>query len=133
MKRYDPCHSRDLNCSLRYQEGILIYGASARERYFYIFCMMNIMCPGWSEANKLRAESPERKDTMSENVYTIPLMLSSNEQIGVFMDFAACIPDTIATSGKAYCKRIMTDVTRNAEKERFYCVVCFSFVSEAFM
>ena len=64
---------------------------------------------------------------MSENVYTIPglishvtqevkqsptpnqlrlavtfpdrLMLSSNEQIGVFMDFAACIPDTIATSG----------------------------------
>ena len=113
--------------------------------------MTNIMCPGWSEANKsLRAESPERKDTMSENVYTIPglishvtqevkqsptqnqlrlavtfpdrLMLSSNEQIGVFMDFAACIPDTIATSGKAYCKRIMTDVTRNAEKEQFYCV-----------
>ena len=94
------------------------------------------MCPGWSEANKsLRAESPERKDIMSENVYTIPglishvtqevkqsptqnqlrlavtfpdrLMLSSNEQIGVFMDFAACIPDTIATSGKAYCKRCM--------------------------
>ena len=87
---------------------------------------------------------------MSENVYTIPglishvtqevkqsptqnqlrlavtfpdrLMLSSNEQIGVFMDFAACIPDTIATSGKTYCKRIMTDVTRNAEKEQFYCV-----------
>ena len=87
---------------------------------------------------------------MSENVYTIPglishvtqevkqsptqnqlrlavtfpdrLMLSSNEQIGVFMDFAACIPDTIATSGQAYCKRIMTDVTRNAEKEQFYCV-----------
>lgn len=113
--------------------------------------MTNIMCPGWSEANKsLRAESPERKDTMSENVYTIPglishvtqevkqsptpnqlrlavtfpdrLMLSSNEQIGVFMDFAACIPDTIATSGRAYCKRIMTDVTRNAEKEQFYCV-----------
>ena len=87
---------------------------------------------------------------MSENVYTIPglishvtqevkqsptqnqlrlavtfpdrLMLSSNEQIGVFMDFAACIPDPSATSGKAYCKRIMTDVTRNAEKEQFYCV-----------
>ena len=103
------------------------------------------MCPGWSEANKLlRAESPEREDTMSENVYTIPglishvtleakqspspnqlrlgvtfpdrLMLSSNEQIGVFMDFAACIPETIATSGKAYCTRIMTDVTRDAEK-----------------
>ena len=87
---------------------------------------------------------------MSENVYTIPglishvtleakqspspnqlrlgvtfpdrLMLSSNEQIGVFMDFAACIPETIATSGKAYCTRNMTDVTRDAEKEQFYCV-----------
>ena len=87
---------------------------------------------------------------MSENIYTIPglishvtqevkqspspnqlrlgvtfpdrLLLSSNEQIGVFMDFAACIPETIATSGKAYCKRIMTDVTRDAEKEQFYCV-----------
>ena len=61
---------------------------------------------------------------MSENIYTIPglishvtleakqspslnqlrlgvtfpdrLMLSSNEQIGVFMDFVACVPDTIA-------------------------------------
>ena len=109
------------------------------------------MCPGWSEANKLlRAESPERKDTMSENVYTLPglishvtqevkqspspnqlrlgvtfpdrLMLSSNEQIGVFLDVEACVPETIATSGKAYCKRIMTDVTRDAEKEQFYCV-----------
>lgn len=109
------------------------------------------MCPGWSEANKLlRAESPERKNIMSENIYTIPglishvtleakqspslnqlrlgvtfpdrLMLSSNEQIGVFMDFVACVPETIATSGKAYCKRIMTDVTRDAEKEQFYCV-----------
>ena len=87
---------------------------------------------------------------MSENIYTIPglishvtqevkqspspnqlrlgvtfldrLMLSSNEQIGVFMDFAACIPETIATSGKAYCTRIMTDVTRDAEKKQFYCV-----------
>ena len=87
---------------------------------------------------------------MSENIYMIPglishvssevkqspspnqlrlgvtfpdrLMLSSNEQIGVFMDFAACIPETIATSGKAYCKRIMNDVTRDAEKEQFYCV-----------
>lgn len=49
-------------------------------------------------------------------------MLSCNEQIGVFMDFAACIPETIATSGKAYCTRIMTDVTRDAEKEQFYCV-----------
>ena len=109
------------------------------------------MCPGWSEANKLlRAESPERKNIMSENIYTIPglishvssevkqspspnqlrlgvtfpdrLLLSTNEQIGVFMDFAACVPETIATSGKAYCKRIMTDVTRDAEKEQFYCV-----------
>lgn len=96
----------------------------------------------------LRAESPERKDIMAENIYMIPglishvssevmqslsqlrpavtfpdrLMLSSNEQIGVFMDFAACIPETIATSGKAYCTRIMTDVTRDAEKEQFYCV-----------
>ena len=87
---------------------------------------------------------------MSENIYTIPglishvssevkqspspnqlrlgvtfpdrLLLSTNEQIGVFMDFVACVPETIATSGKAYCKRIMTDVTRNAEKEQFYCV-----------
>ena len=87
---------------------------------------------------------------MSENIYTIPglishvtleakqspslnqlrlsvtfpdrLMLSSNEQIGVFMDFVACVPETIATSGKAYCTRIMTDVTRDAEKEQFYCV-----------
>ena len=49
-------------------------------------------------------------------------MLSCNEQIGVFLDFAACIPETIATSGKAYCKRIMNDVTRDAEKEQFYCV-----------
>ena len=109
------------------------------------------MCPGWSEANKLlRAESPERKNIMSENIYTIPglishvtleakqspslnqlrlgvtfpdrLMLSSNEQIGVFLDFVACVPETIATSGKAYCTRIMTDVTRDAEKEQFYCV-----------
>ena len=98
----------------------------------------------------LRAESPERKNIMSENIYTIPglishvtleakqspslnqlrlgvtfpdrLMLSSNEQIGVFMDFVACVPETIATSGKAYCTRIMTDVTRDAEKEQFYCV-----------
>ncbi len=66
---------------------------------------------------------------MSENIYTIPglishvssevkqspspnqlrlgvtfpdrLLLSTNEQIGVFMDFAACVPETIATSGKA--------------------------------
>ena len=35
------------------------------------------MCPGWSEANKLlRAESPERKDIMSENIYTIPGLIS---------------------------------------------------------
>ena len=87
---------------------------------------------------------------MSENIHTIPgltshvtleakqspspnqlrlgvtfpdrLLLSTNEQIGVFMDFAACIPETIATSGKAYCTRIMTDVTRDAEKKQFYCV-----------
>lgn len=87
---------------------------------------------------------------MSKNIYTIPglishvssevkqspspnqlrlgvtfpdrLLLSTNEQIGVFMDFTACVPETIATSGKAYCKRIMTDVTRDAEKEQFYCV-----------
>lgn len=109
------------------------------------------MCPGWSETNKLlRPESPERKGIMAENIYTISglishvssevkqspspnllrlgvtfpdrLLLSTNEQIGVFMDFTACVPETIATSGKAYCKRIMTDVTRDAEKEQFYCV-----------
>lgn len=49
-------------------------------------------------------------------------MLSCNEQISVFLDFATCVPETIATSGKAYCKRIMTAVTRDAEKEQFYCV-----------
>ena len=119
--------------------------------YFCFFCTANIMCPGWSETNKLlRPESPERKGIMSENIYTISglishvssevkqspspnllrlgvtfpdrLLLSTNEQIGVFMDFTACVPETIATSGKAYCKRIMTDVTRDAEKEQFYCV-----------
>mgnify|MGYP000637535067 CR=1 FL=1 len=87
---------------------------------------------------------------MSENIYTIPglishatpeveqsptpnqlrlavtfpdrLILSSNEQIGVLMDFAASVPATIAASGKAYCQRIMTDVTRNNATERFSCV-----------
>ncbi|MEI3037452.1 MAG: hypothetical protein V8T90_00100 [Victivallales bacterium] len=87
---------------------------------------------------------------MSENIYTIPglishvtpeveqsptpnqlrlavtfpdrLILSSNEQIGVLMDFAASVPATIAASRKAYCQRIMTDVTRNNATERFSCV-----------
>lgn len=87
---------------------------------------------------------------MSENIYTVPglishvtqevkqsptpnqlclavmfperLKLSSCEQVGVLMDFAACIPDTIAKSQKAYCKRIMTEVTRNQVMELFYCV-----------
>ena len=108
-----------------------------------------VMCPGWSEANKLlRAESPERKDIMSENIYTIPglishvssevkqspspnqlrlgvtfpdrLLLSTNEQIGVFMDFAACVPETIATSGKAYCKRIRPASSMVRGKRNFF-------------
>lgn len=72
--------------------------------------------------------SSEVKQSPSPNLLrlgvTFPdrLLLSTNEQIGVFMDFTACVPETIATSGKAYCKRIMTDVTRDAEKEQFYCV-----------
>lgn len=72
--------------------------------------------------------SSEVKQSPSPNLLhlgvTFPdrLLLSTNEQIGVFMDFATCIPETIATSGKAYCTRIMTDVTRDAEKEQFYCV-----------
>ena len=72
--------------------------------------------------------SSEVKQSPSPNLLrlgvTFPdrLLLSTNEQIGVFMDFTACVPETIATSGKAYCTRIMTDVTRDAEKEQFYCV-----------
>lgn len=80
---------------------------------------------------------------MSENVYTIPglishvtqevkqsptqnqlrlavtfpdrLMLSSNEQIGVFMDFAACIPDTIGDKRKSL---LQTDHDRCDEECR---------------
>lgn len=78
MGRYDPCHSRNLNCSLRYQEGILIYGTSALEQVFLYFLYgEHNLCPGWSEANKsLRTESPERKDIMAENIYMIPGLIS---------------------------------------------------------